>query len=439
MKLKELKAVQRELAAFVEFFRPELGRSERRHWCGMYLSGLMLDGERKSIDPMAERLDGGDTQSMSQFVNQSPWAFEPVQEKLRDLLVARFKPTAEDSFLILDDTTFPKKGKNSVGVAHQYCGALGKQANCQTLVSWQFASPELHFPLIAEAYLPESWTTDQRRMKRAGVPGRRFQFQEKWRLALEQLKVFRQDIPHEGILCDAGYGQSKEFLHALDELGERFIAQIPASMSFWAADVPTEKKTRRKQGRPKKYETISDGRFKPKQAQKWMKELEGRPEAWRIVVLPLQTKKRIEVAAIRVREVDSDYWKKTGKELWLLIERRQTSDGIEHKYYLSNYPAETAIRKLAVSAHIRWKIEQGYQQLKEELGLDHFEGRSWQGFHHHVTLCFMAYAFLQLTKKRFGKKNAFSSRSPSLPQSTDSDPILPSLSSGNLHAFAGLF
>lgn len=404
MNLMELRAVQRELAAFVEFFRPEFGRSERRHWCGMYLSGLMLDGERKSIDPMASRLDGGDTQAMSQFVNQSPWAFEPVQVKLRELLVHRFKPKAEDSFLILDDTSFPKKGKHSVGVAHQYCGALGKQANCQTLVSWQFASPKIHFPLVAEAYLPESWTKDSRRMKRAGVPERRFAFREKWRLALEQLKAFRHEVAHEGVLCDAGYGQSKDFLHALDKMNEPFIAQIPSTMSFWPAEIPTESRPRRTLGRPKQSETVSDGRMKPKQAQKWMKVLESKPHVWRVIVLPLQTRKKAEIAAVRVREVDNSYWKRPGKARWLLIERLKTSNGIEHKYYLSSWPEETAVRKLAVAAHVRWKIEQGYQQLKEELGLDHFEGRSWMGFHHHVTLCFMAYAFLQLMRIKLGKK-----------------------------------
>lgn len=431
MNFKELKAVQKELVAFVEIFRPELGRSERRHWCGMYLSGLMLDGERKSIEPMAARLEGGDTQAMSQFVNQSPWGFEPTQARIREYLVDRFDPKAEESFLTLDDTTFPKKGKHSVGVAHQYCGAMGKQANCQTLVSWQFASPEVHFPLSGELYLPESWTSDLKRMKNAGVPERRFQFREKWRLALDQLDLFRDQVPHEGILCDAGYGQSKEFLHALDDRNELFLAQIPSHMSFWAADVPvgfSQKRT----GRKTKHETLQDRRRKPKQAKKWKKELESKPELWKTVVIPHQTRKRIEVAAIRVRETDNSYYRRPGKERWLLIERIKTTDGIEYKYHLSSFPLETAIRKLAIAAHVRWKIEQGYQQLKEELGLDHFEGRSWLGFHHHVTLCFMAYAFLQNMKLKLGKKNTLkrstdSSRSSSLSQSADSDSLLSGL------------
>lgn len=397
MRLNELRAVQKDLAGFVDHFKIELGRSERRHWCGMYLSGLMVDGERKSIQPMAARLGCGDEQSMSQFVNQSPWAFEPVQERLRTLLLERLKP--ESGFLILDDTTFPKKGNHSVGVSHQYCGALGKQANCQSLVSWHFASPDAHFPLRAELYLPASWTSDSRRMKKAGVPERRVHFQEKWRLALELLDSFRADLPHQAVLCDAGYGQSKEFLHALDERKEPFIASVPSTMSFWPADIKTHAPTS-KVGRPRRFQTVRDPRKKPLQAQKWAKRLATTPALWKTIVLPHQRRKKIKVAAIRVRETDNGYLRRPGIERWLLIER--FGDGF--KYYVSNLPAEMAIRELAVAAHSRWKIEQGYQQLKEELGLDHFEGRTWQGFHHHVTLCFMAYGFLLLLKQRWSKK-----------------------------------
>ncbi len=397
MQLKDLRAVQKDLAGFVDYFKSEFGRSERRHWCGMYLSGLMLDGERKSIEPMAERLDGGDVQALSQFVNQSPWAFEPVQEKLRRFLFERLKP--QKGFLILDDTTFPKKGTHSVGVSHQYCGALGKQANCQSLVSWQYASAEMHFPLQAELYLPASWTSDLKRMKKAGVPERRWKFQEKWRLALELLDLFRADVPHEAILCDAGYGQSKEFLHALDERNEFFIASIPSTMSFWPAEIKTHAPAA-KTGRPRQFQTVRDPRKKPLQAQKWAKRLHARPEVWKTIVLPHQQRKKIKVAAVRVREVDSNYLRRPGKERWLLIER--FGDGF--KYYLSNLSPETLLRDLAVAAHSRWKIEQGYQQLKEELGLDHFEGRTWQGFHHHVTLCFMAYDFLLMLKQKWAKK-----------------------------------
>ncbi len=398
MNLKEMKAVQKELYRFVEYFRPEIGRSERRRCCGQYLSGLLLDGERKSIEPLSSRV-GADVQSLSQFVNQSPWAFEPMQSKLRDYMLNRFKKETEDGYLILDDTSFPKKGKKSIGVSHQYCGTLGKQANCQSMVSWQFASPKIHFPLQAELYLPKSWTEDVKRMKASGVPERRFAFQEKWRLALDLLDQFRKDVAHECILCDAGYGQSKDFLRELDKRNECFIAQIPASMNFWSADVVTTK-NHFKTGRPAEFETVKDGKIKPKQAQILASLLVQDTSNWKKVVLPHKKRKTIEVTAIRVKESNNDYYRKPGKERWLLIEK--FGDGF--KYYLSNLPKNEAIRKLAVSAHARWKIEQGYQQLKEELGMDHFEGRSWLGFHHHVTLSFMAYDFLLLLRKNFSKK-----------------------------------
>jgi len=229
MNLKELRTVQKELAAFVEFFRTELGRSERRHWCGMYLSGLMLDGERKSVDPMAQRLEGGDTQAMSQFLNQSPWAFEPVQARLREFFDYRFKLEAEDGFLILDDTTFPKKGKHSVGVAHQYCGALGKQANCQTLVSWQFASPQIHFPLSGELYLPESWTLDPRRMKRVGVPERRFQFRRNGAWHWSSLIFFARIFLTKGSCVTLDMDKVKSF----------FMSWINEESCFWLRFHPT--------------------------------------------------------------------------------------------------------------------------------------------------------------------------------------------------------
>lgn len=392
----DLIKVQKELAAFVDFFRLELGRSERRQWCGAYLSGLLLDGERKSIQPIAERIQGGDVQAISQFVNQSPWAFEPIQHKLRERLMAKFGGT--EGVLILDDTTFPKKGNHSVGVSHQYCGALGKQSNCQCMVTWQYANGRHHFPLRAELYLPESWTSEKRRMKKAGVPEERFDLIEKWRLGLKLLDEIRMEVPHKVILADAGYGQSREFLHELDERKEEFIVQIPSSMSFWSNDVPVAKKPKQELGRPPVYEIARRKSDRPQKASEWLKYVEENG-LWRTIVLPHQKKRKLTFAALRVREVRRSYYRRPGKERWLFIEKR----GDEHKYFLASHGVGIEPRDLMELAHQRWKIEQGYQQLKEELGLDHFEGRSWLGFHHHVTLCFMAYAFLLLRGARSKK------------------------------------
>lgn len=397
MQHRDLIKVQKELAVFVDRFRDELGRSERRHWCGAYISGLLLDGERKSIQPLAARIEGGDVQSISQFVNQSPWDHKPIQRKLQDHLIAKFGST--DGVLILDDTTLPKKGTHSVGVTHQYCGALGKQSNCQSLVTWQYGVAGHHFPLRAELYLPASWTKDVRRMKKAGVPTERFSLIEKWRLGLQLLDEIRGDVPHQAILFDAGYGQSREFLHALDARGEAFVGQIPASMSFWPDDVKVHCKTSSKTGRPAVFETVHRKKNKPQKASDWLKYIEENG-LWENLILPHAKKRRLTYAALRVREVDPSYRQCPGKERWLLIEKR----GDEHKYFLASHGPAVDPRDIIILGHQRWKIEQGYQHLKEELGLDHFEGRSWQGLHHHVTLCFMAYAFLVLRGARL-KKN----------------------------------
>lgn len=392
----DLIKVQKELAAFVDLFRPELGRSERRQWCGAYLSGLLLDGERKSIQPIAERIDGGNVQAISQFVNQSPWAFEPVQRKLRERLVGKFG--GSEGVLILDDTTFPKKGDQSVGVSHQYCGALGKQSNCQCMVTWQYACGRHHFPVRAELYLPESWTNDKRRMKRAGVPEGRFELIEKWRLGLKLLDEVRREVPHRVILADAGYGQSREFLHELDARKEEFIVQIPSSMSFWSAAVPVAKKPKKAIGRPPIHEIARRKKDRPQKASEWLKDIEEN-DLWQTIMLPHKMKKRLTFAALRVREVRRSYYRRPGKARWLFVEKR--GDG--HKYFLASHDEAASPGEIMKLAHQRWKVEQGYQQLKEELGLDHFEGRSWLGFHHHVTLCFMAYAFLLLRGARSKK------------------------------------
>lgn len=398
MQLAQLKAVEKHLNDFVEQFRNLLGRSERRYWCKQYLTGLLLDGERKSVEPLAGRVAGGDAQAMQQFVNQSPWAHEALQQGLARVMLRRRR--GRRARLVLDDTTLPKQGKRSVGVARQYCGALGKVANCQSIVTWHYADEGLHFPLLGELYLPQVWTTDAERMKRAGVPQECQVFREKWKVALALLDEIAPEVAAEVIVCDAGYGEVKEFLRELDRRGQIFVAQVPESHSFWPAEVAVTTAAN-PTGRPRRFPQVADPRARPLRAEQWRKQIEEDGRKWQTVRLPLKRAKTVEVVAIRVRETNTQAWRRPGAERWLLIER--LSDGAV-KYYLSNAGRRTSVRQMVLWAHERWKIEQGYQQLKEELGLDHFEGRSWRGLHHHVTLCFMAYGFLQLMKR--GKKKS---------------------------------
>jgi SRSO17 transposase len=409
VQIAELKKVEKELGAFVEDFAPELGRAERRYWCKLYLTGLLLDGERKSIEPLAQRVPGGNEQALQQFVNQSPWAHEPVQAKLSRRLVRR--SGAGNGVLVLDDTTLPKKGDASVGVARQYCGALGKVANCQAIVTWHYCGPRVHFPLQGEVYLPQSWTTDLVRLDRVGVPEDKRVFREKWKLALELLDRVREEFTYEAIVMDAGYGEIRPFLHALDQREQCFVAQIPESHGFWPATIPLEECSK-PGGRPRCFPMIADPQAQPLSANAWRAQAEAGKLRWQKVTLRLQHPKTVEVARVRVRETTTQAWRRPGPERWLLIERHR--DG-RYKYYLSNAPRRTSIRTLLNWVHQRWKIEQSYQQLKEELGLDHFEGRSWRGLHHHVTLCFLAYGFLQLLRQR-KKSGGVPARDPAVAQ-----------------------
>jgi SRSO17 transposase len=427
VKVSELKAVEKQLGAFVEDFAPELGRAERRHWCKLYLTGLLLDGERKSIEPLAQRVPGGNEQALQQFVNQSPWAYEPVQDKLSRRLVRR--SGKGKGVLVLDDTTLPKKGNASVGVARQYCGASGKVANCQAIVTWHYCGPRAHFPLLGEVYLPQSWTTDSAKLERAGVPEAKRGFREKWKLALELLERVSARLAYEAIVMDAGYGEIRAFLHALDQREQCFVAQIPESHCFWPATIALEGRSK-PGGRPRRFPTIADPQAQPLSAKAWRAQAEAGNLRWRKVTLRLQQPKTVEVARVRVRETISQAWRRPGPERWLLIERHREG---RCKYYLSNASLRTSARKMLNWAHQRWKIEQSYQQLKEELGLDHFEGRSWRGLHHHLTLCFLAYGFLQLLRRR-KKRGVDSARCPSVAQpalSVHPVPVLSGVSLGS--------
>lgn len=399
MRSREFSSIQKKLTSFVENFYPQFKRSDRLKWCGIYLSGLIVEGERKSIEPMAHRIKSGNVQALQQFVNQSPWSFEEVQKNLRELSQTKLKPNK--GVLILDDTAFPKKGKSSVGVSHQYCGVLGKVANCQSVVSWHFANSDFHFPLIAELYLPQSWIDDKEKLIKNGVPERRFKFQKKWEIALDLFKQIKDYSQYEAVLCDAGYGEIPEFLNALDRQNVKFIAQIPERMSFWPEELKVELpgNMSKKVGRPYKHPKSLIPGARPAQAKNLVSKLLEK-NSFKKIKINLKYKKYVEIFAVKLRQAITQSWICPGPERWLIIEKFQE----EYKYYVSNLPDGTTLESMSRLIHSRWKIEQGYQRLKEELGLDHFEGRSWNGLHHHITLCFMAYYFLIFLQKGCKKK-----------------------------------
>lgn len=248
--------------------------------------------------------------------------------------------------------------------------------------------------------MPDNWIKNPNELKRCGVPERRFEFKKKWELACDLLDKIPREISYDAIIFDAGYGEIREFLGCLDKRNQIFVAQIPESHSFWPIDIAINVK-RSKVGRPRQYEEVADKMLKPLSAKKWRIQLENEKRKWTKIKLPLASKKFTEVIAIRVKEVISQAFYRPGIERWLLIEK--LGDGT-YKYYVCNASTNVPLKQMIHWAHERWKVEQGYQQLKEELGLDHFEGRSWRGLHHHITLCFMAYAFLILLRQDTFKK-----------------------------------
>lgn len=400
MNLHAIEQVSDLLSEFVDRFAGPLGRCDRWHWCKLYLSGLLLDGDRKSIEPLARRVRGGNVQAMQQFVNQSPWDHRDLLAELRRFVALKLR--LHGGVLILDDVSLPKKGKNSVGVAHQYCGALGKTSNCQSIVTWHLANAHFHIPLAAQLYVPRVWADDPLRMQAAGVPPENQEFSEKWRIALRLLDELGDDVRFECATFDADYGRNRLLLAELDARGVKFVGQTSCDETFWDGDVPVDESGRHKSGRgsPRSYPHVADRRRRPKSTKEWAEALFADSRNVRHVTLPLAKGGRATYVAKLVFETRRPQPLAIGAPRWLLIER--LDDGA-FKYYVSNYDERASPRKLLLMARERWKVEQGYQQLKEELGLDHFEGRSWRGLHHHIALTFMAYDFLQLMRRRRGK------------------------------------
>jgi SRSO17 transposase len=385
-------------AEFLEWLTPFLaafGREAQRHWAPVYLEGLLGPGDRKSVEPMAARVCPGETQQLHHFVSTSPWATEPLERVLAE--VADQLVGGPDAVLIIDDTALPKQGRHSVGVARQYCGALGKRANCQVLVSLTLAHAEVPVPLALRLYLPELWASDAERRAAAKVP-EAIVFQTKGALALAELdRVTAAGVRFGSsfglVLADAGYGTAAEFRAGLTARGLRWAVGIPGELKVYPVDVTLTPPTQGPTGRPRKHPVPSLASMAAAAMIAALGPRAFRRLSWRAGTQgPLVA----EFAAVRVRVADGPLMAKAqhlpGAAAWLVCERRTTGD---QKYYLTNHPARTSLRTLARAIKARWSCEQGHQQLKEELGLDHFEGRSWLGLHHHALLTMIAFAFLQ--------------------------------------------
>ncbi len=360
--------------------------------CPLYIAGLIGPGDRKSVQPMAARAGEVGYDQLHHFVAAGIWDSTPLEATLlaeADRLVG-----GDDAFLVIDDTALPKKGRHSVGVAPQYASSLGKTSNSQSLVSVTLASGEVPVMVGLRLFLPESWTSDPDRMTRARIPAERQVALSKPEIAIEEVdRVIASGVRFGCVLADAGYGSSAPFRHALSERGLLWAVGMSRRQMVYPADVamifPTEKVRK-----PRKYH-IPD--IPPVTAEEM---LAG--ETWRKVSWRRGTKgplachfaaRRVRIAdGHKHRILDKGVSRMPGDEVWISGERRSTG---ERKYYISNMPADASLKTLAAAVKARWICEQAHQQLKEELGLDHFEGRSWTGLHPHTLMTMIAYAFLQ--------------------------------------------
>ncbi|MCA1606712.1 MAG: IS701 family transposase [Acidobacteria bacterium] len=410
-----------EFERYIEQLCDALGHRDRHGGFADYSRGLMLPIERKSVEPLAAHTDplhvSAKHQSLHHLVAQSEWSDKAVLKCVREWVMPKLGPKSS-FYWIVDDSGFPKKGVHSVGVARQYCGQLGKQDNCQVAVSLSLASQRGSVPMDWRLYLPEKWAQDRRRRKKAGVP-EELKFQTKPQIALEQIRAAKAaGVPIGIVLADAGYGNETAWRQALEAMELKYCVGVQSVTTVWVAGTgPEPPKAKNKIGRPAtRWQRVAGSRAlsvkglaETVSAQRW------RTVAWREGT---NAKLSSRFAALRVQAAhrDEEGLRAPRTEQWLLIEW-PVDQAEPSKYWLSTLPAGTALVELVRVAKMRWRIERDYQELKQEFGLSHYEGRNWRGFHHHATLCIAAYGFLLADRLKHGgsKKNSTQSKTPSLP------------------------
>jgi SRSO17 transposase len=370
-----------------------------------YCMGLLLPGERKSVEPMAARLDPANVQPMRQclhhLVAKAPWSDEAMLEQVRGQVLPTMQKQGPVVAWIVDDTGFPKKGKHSVGVTRQYCGQMGKQENCRVAVSLSAATWSSSLPVAWRLYLPKEWSEDKDRRRKVEVP-EQIEFQTKPEIAMDQIRAMVEaNVARGVVLADAGYGINTEFRQGLTELKLQYVVGVQSSTTVWEpGKQPLPAKPRGKLGRPPRLlqRSVDHQPVAVKQLAMSLPSAAFREISWRE---GSERKLRSRFAAVRIRPAHRDYWKaEPHAEEWLLIEWPR-GEAEPTKYWLSTVAGNTTLKTLVRMAKHRWIIERDYQELKQELGLGHFEGRNWRGFHHHATLCIAAYGFLVAERTRF--------------------------------------
>ena len=383
---------------YLDALTATLGHADRAAPFQSYCTGLLLPGERKSVEPMAARLEPervqATHQSLHHLVAKADWSDEAMLSVVRSQVLPAIEQHGAINAWIVDDSGFPKKGIQSVGVARQYCGQLGKQDNCQVAVSLSVANDHASLPIAYQLYLPEAWANDPARRRKAGVP-EDIVFQTKPQIALAQMRAaLLAGVPSAVVLADAGYGVDTGFRDGITELGLRYVVGIQSSTTLWPpGQAPLPPKPWSGRGR-RPTRLRYDDTHQPVLAKDLAVGLPAR--AFRRITWREGTNTRLasRFAGVRVRPAHRDTERcQPRPEEWCLIEWPK-GEAEPTKYWFSTLPADTSFTELVRQAKRRWRIERDYQDLKQELGLGHYEGRGWRGFHHHATLCIAAYGFL---------------------------------------------
>jgi len=406
MRSAELRTLDRELRAYLESFTDGMGRPERRRAMGWYITGLLLDGERKSTLPMAARLvdDESEVAAMRQRLHEcvsiSDWSDDEVRTRLARKIDGEL-PGIEA--FVIDDTGFPKKGKLSVGVQRQYSGTLGRRDNCQVATSLHLAGEMGSGCIALRLYLPESWAADSKARKLTGVPDE-IRFLRKWEISLKQIDdAVGWGVRKHPVLGDAGYGDCSEFREALTSRGLPYVLGVNSAHLIWPPGSQPRRPSRRPGQGGKAPTKYVDDNLKPLAIADFVKDLPRtsyKRITWREGSRGRQTSRFL---AFRIRAAsDHHYGAQPSDEQWLLCNWLEGEKA--PKFFLSTLPPSTPLKQLARMARLRWRVERDYQELKQEIGLDHYEGRGWRGFHHHATLCAVAHAFLALRRALFPPK-----------------------------------
>jgi SRSO17 transposase len=385
-------------ADYVEGLVSVIGHADRAQPLRDYCTGLMMPCERKSVEPLAAVTAparvAAQHQSLLHFVGEGNWSDAVVLTKVREMVLPAIERHGPIEAWIIDDTGLPKKGRHSVGVARQYCGQLGKEDNCQVAVSLSIANAHASLPVAYRLYLPQEWTSDAERLRKAGVPDD-VGFKTKHEIALDQLRwACAAGLPRGTALMDAGYGNNSELRAAITALELTYVAGIVSNTTVWRRGTgPLPPKTWSGRGRPPQRLRL-DARHQPVSVKDLALSLPKR--AWRRIAWrqgtagPLASR----FACVRVRVARNDAKRSERRpEEWLLVEWPNGASA-PTKYWLSTLAQDITLPRLVYLAKLRWRIERDYEELKQEVGLDHFEGRRWRGFHHHATLCIAAYGFL---------------------------------------------